>query len=227
MEIVTYRRVSTDKQGIKGLGMDAQQAAIQAYINQNPHVKLLAEFCEVDSGTRKGRKPQLDAAISLCEAHRATLVVAKLDRMSRNVRQIATLMESKVMNFIVLDNPHATPLYLHILAAVAEDEARRIGERTSAALQRKIARGEKVGTPANLTKEAKQKGLNVINSAKKEKAALFSQKIGLTILQLQLKKYSLNRISAHLNEQKVPTSSGKVGVWQPNKVKNALKGLNP
>ncbi|HUY88983.1 MAG TPA: recombinase family protein [Pirellulales bacterium] len=141
-KIVSYYRVSTQRQAGSGLGLEAQQAAVQRYA-ASQGAQIVAHFTEVETG-KSSTRPQLAAAIRLAKANGATLVVAKLDRLARNVAFTAALMESGV-DFIACDNPHANRLTLHILAAVAEDEARRISDRTKAALAAAKARGVKLG----------------------------------------------------------------------------------
>ena len=128
-EYVAYYRVSTDRQGESGLGLDAQRQAVTRHIGGNP----AAEFKEIESGKRHGNRPQLAAALAECRQRRATLVIAKLDRLGRNVAFISALMESNV-DFVCCDNPHATKLLLHMLAAFAEHEREAISQRTRAAL---------------------------------------------------------------------------------------------
>ena len=131
MKVVAYYRVSTTKQGASGLGLDAQRAAVAMWVAANG-AEVLAGYTEVESGRRADR-PELRRALAHAKRSKATLVIAKLDRLSRNVHFLSGLMESGV-EFIACDNPHANKLTIHILAAVAEDEAKRISERTKAAL---------------------------------------------------------------------------------------------
>jgi DNA invertase Pin-like site-specific DNA recombinase len=137
---VAYYRVSTDRQGRSGLGLEAQQAAVRGYLGA---VTPIAEFTEIETGKRNDR-PQLKEALALCRKRKAKLVIAKLDRLSRNLAFIAALMDSGV-EFVAVDNPHATRLTLHILAAVAEHEREMIANRTKAALQAAKARGIRLG----------------------------------------------------------------------------------
>ena len=123
---IAYFRVSTDKQGKSGLGLEAQREAVLAYLNGGRWA-LVSEFVEVKSGKRNDR-PQLTAALAACKKHKAKLVIAKLDRLSRNLAFIATLMESGV-EFVAVDNPHANKLTVHILAAVAQHERELIAQR--------------------------------------------------------------------------------------------------
>ena len=141
---VAYYRVSTDRQGRSGLGLEAQQKAVRDYLNGGAW-EMTGEFVEVESGKRADR-PELARALDTCRKNKAKLVIAKLDRLSRNLAFIATMMESGV-EFIAVDNPHATKLTLHILAAVAEHEREVISERTKAALAAAKARGKRLGTP--------------------------------------------------------------------------------
>ena len=143
-KFVAYYRVSTDKQGQSGLGLDAQRQAVMTYLNGGPW-KLIAEHTEVETGKRADR-PELQKALAACRKLKAKLVIAKLDRLSRNLAFIATLMDSNV-EFIAADNPHANRLTVHILAAVAEYERTAISERTRAALQAAKHRGVKLGGP--------------------------------------------------------------------------------
>ena len=135
---VAYYRVSTPKQGISGLGLDAQKTAVVDYLDGG-RWKLIAEFTEVESGKKNGR-PELARARALCRIHNATLIIAKLDRLARNVAFISNLMEAGV-EFVAVDFPQANRLTVHILAAVAEHEAQMISERTKAALKGEAAWG--------------------------------------------------------------------------------------
>src|SRR5215831_8110669 len=141
---ISYLRVSTDKQGASGLGLEAQREAVARHVAGAQGV-LVAEHREIESGKRNDR-PEIAAALAACRLRHATLIIVKLDRLARNVHFISGLMESGVP-FLACDNPHATPLLIHILAAVAEDERKRISERTRAALAAAKARGVRLGNP--------------------------------------------------------------------------------
>ncbi len=153
---VAYYRVSTTKQGRDGLGMDAQRASVNAFAATHG-LEIVAAFDEVETGTRKRARPEIARAIAAAKAQNAVLLIAKLDRLARNVAFISGLMEAGV-RFVAVDMPQVTNLTLHILAAVAEEEARLISSRTKAALAAAKARGVKLGTPANLTRKAQQAG---------------------------------------------------------------------
>jgi predicted site-specific integrase-resolvase len=126
-KFVAYFRVSTDKQGKSGLGLEAQRKAVHDYLNGGTW-SLIGEFTEIES-CKRNERPELVKALTACKRNKAKLVIAKLDRLSRNLAFIATLMDSGV-EFVAVDNPHATKLTIHILAAVAQREREMIAQRT-------------------------------------------------------------------------------------------------
>lgn len=230
-KIVTYKRVSTDKQGIKGLGINAQQMQIQQYLSGVDHI-LVKEFAEVSSGTKKGLKPELKQAIKLCKETGATLVFAKLDRMTRSVKELCEIRDSGI-KFVSADQPSASKVVIDILISLGEDEAERISTRTKAALQAlkqtKVTKTgkvlDKLGTPRNLTNEAKMKGTDTVNANKKEKADEFAKQIAPLVYQLQLKNFSLNKIAKALNSNSIPTATGKLNTWDACKVSHIVKRM--
>lgn len=139
---VAYHRVSTARQGRSGLGLDAQRETIASYVAATSG-ELLGEFTEVESGRRSDRA-ELSKALAACRVKRCTLIIAKLDRLSRNVAFVSALMDSGV-DFVACDNPAATRLTLHVLAAVAEQEARNVSDRTRVALAAAKRRGTLLG----------------------------------------------------------------------------------
>jgi DNA invertase Pin-like site-specific DNA recombinase len=143
-KFVAYYRVSTDRQGKSGLGLEAQRTAVLNYLDGG-NWTMVADFTEIESGKRADR-PQLAAALAACKKHKAKLVIAKLDRLSRNLAFIAALMDSGV-EFIAVDNPHANKLTVHILAAVAQHEREMNSQRTKDALQAAKVRGKRLGNP--------------------------------------------------------------------------------
>lgn len=209
---VAYLRVSTNKQGIDGLGIAAQEQAIKAY-NGN----VIATFVEVESGRRKDR-PELIKALAQCKLTGSTLIVAKLDRLARNVYFISSLMESKV-DFVACDFPEASPLTLHIMSAVAEHEAKAISARTKVALAEAKKRGVKLGNP-NLTAEGRIKGNEAGIKTIKQVADDFSAKVRPVIEALQGQGKSLRKIAEELDQLGVQTARG--GKWTPTAVRNAL-----
>ncbi|MGI4792832.1 MAG: recombinase family protein [Janthinobacterium lividum] len=137
LEFVAYCRVSTAHQGQSGFGLDAQRSAFAGFVTDRG--ELVKEFTEIESG-RKNDRPQLAAALNLCRRRKAVLVIAKLDRLARNVAFMARLTESGA-EFVAVDNPHATKLSVHLSAAFAEHERDQISARTVAALAAAKARG--------------------------------------------------------------------------------------
>lgn len=140
---VSYIRVSTEKQGESGLGLEAQRETVARHIGSNT---LLAEYLEIESGKRSANRPQLLAALDMCKRKKAVLVIAKLDRLSRNLFFIAGLLESGV-EFIACDNPHANKMTIQLLAVFAEFEREQTSARTKAALKAAKARGTVLGNP--------------------------------------------------------------------------------
>jgi DNA invertase Pin-like site-specific DNA recombinase len=161
-----YYRVSTDKQGKSGLGLEAQRETVERHVRQVGGV-IVQEFIEIESG-RKSDRPKLQEALATCRTMKATLAIAKLDRLARSVHFISGLMESKVP-FTVCDLPEATPITLHILAAVAQHERELISQRTKAALAAAKARGVKLGAPDPA--KASPKGIESIQRRADEQAA--------------------------------------------------------
>lgn len=143
MQYVTYIRVSTDKQGQSGLGLEAQQALIKQYISSHTG-DIIAEFREVESG-RKNKRPELKSALALVKATGARLLIAKLDRLSRNASFIMALRDAQV-DFVACDLPDANTLTVGIMALMAQQEAELISTRTKAALKALKARGQKLGS---------------------------------------------------------------------------------
>jgi DNA invertase Pin-like site-specific DNA recombinase len=212
---VAYYRVSTEKQGRSGLGLEAQREAVQSYLNGGSW-SLAAEVTEIESGKRNDR-PELDRALGLCRLYGATLIVAKLDRLARNVAFISKLMESGV-DFVAVDLPQATRFTIHILAAVAEHEREMISQRTKAALGAAKARGVKLGTPANLSDQlgGRAKG----NAAMAAKAAKRAADLLPLILPMKAGGASLRQIADGLNRCGVPAPRG--GDWSAVAVKRIL-----
>ena len=157
MKYVVYYRVSTKKQEHSGLGLQAQQTIVENYL-KNDNNNVIAEFIEVETG-KSSNRPELNKALSCCKENNATLIVAKLDRLARNLHFITSLQNANV-DFIACDMPSANRLTIHIIAAIAENEAQLISQRTKQALAEKKKQGVKLGNPQNngLTKENISKG---------------------------------------------------------------------
>ncbi len=195
---VAYYRVSTDKQGASALGLEAQREAVARHVGAASGA-IVGEFQEIESGKRNDR-PQIAAALAMCRARRATLIIAKLDRLARNVAFISSLMEAGV-DFVAVDNPYATRLTIHILAAGAEHEREMISQRTKAALAAAKARGVKLGNPR--LAEARGRAL-AARRDQKPPPDLVSLVAGLAGQGL-----SLHEIARRLNRLNLRTPRGK------------------
>jgi DNA invertase Pin-like site-specific DNA recombinase len=211
---ISYLRVSTAKQGASGLGLEAQRKAVLDYLDGGKWT-LVAEVVEVETGKRADR-PKLAEALALCRLHRATLVIAKLDRLARNVAFISNLMESGV-DFVAVDLPQANRLTVHILAAVAEHEAKMISERTKAALAAAKARGQQLGGDRGNIREIAHLGRLASAQVRQERARQRAADLVPIIADLRKRGVtSLRQIAAALNERGVPAPRG--GAWAPAQV---------
>jgi DNA invertase Pin-like site-specific DNA recombinase len=212
-KFVAYYRVSTDQQGTSGLGLEAQRKAVETYLDGGPW-RLVAQHTEVESGKRADR-PELTKALLACRKHKAKLIIAKLDRLSRNLAFIAALMDSGV-EFIAVDNPHANKLTIHILAAVAQHEREAISERTKAALAAAKARGKKLGGPR--LAEARKRSL----AARSEAADAFAANVRPIIEQIRTSGVSsLRGVARALTARGVRTARGG-SEWTAAQVSNVL-----
>ena len=210
MDFVAYYRVSTDRQGRSGLGLEAQRSTVTAYISGRG--QILAEFTEIESG-RKVDRPQLQAALEMAAKRRATLVIARLDRLARNVAFIANLMDSRV-EFVACDMAEANRLTLHILAAVAEHEREMISQRTKAALAAAKARGTKLGNPNG-------DGARAIAVRRlSADADRFADAVRPVVDGLMARGLGLRAIARELNERGIKTARGRD--WQATTVRNLL-----
>lgn len=216
MRFVSYLRVSTDRQGRSGLGLEAQRKTVQDYVNGKGRIEL--EFVEVESG-KKNDRPALNAALVESKRLGATLLIAKLDRLARNVAFIANLLESGV-EIAAADMPEANRFLLHVMAAVAEHEAKAISERTKAALAASKARGKKLGW-SNPTRHVEQQ--NAAASGAARTAELANERANNLIpLVSNLAKtgLSLRSIATELNRMNVATARG--GKWHATTVANVI-----
>lgn len=208
---VAYYRVSTDRQGQSGLGLEAQASAVAAFVAGRSG-ELVGTFTEVESG-RKAERPQLTAALDACRRRKATLVIAKLDRLARNVAFIARLMESGV-EFVAVDNPHATKLLIHLLAAFAEHERDQISMRTKAALGAAKARGVKLGNPRPAEAAARGRAVLAAEAAPARERAL------PIVQRMRSEGASLRAIATALTMEGVPPLRGQA--WHPETVRQLL-----
>jgi DNA invertase Pin-like site-specific DNA recombinase len=216
-KFISYLRVSTDKQGQSGLGIEAQRKAVDDYLNGGCW-QLLSEYVEIETGKRNDR-PQLAAALAHAKATGATVVIAKWDRLARNVAFTAALLESGV-EFVACDNPHATRFTIHILAAVAEHEAAMISTRTKAALAAAKARGQKLGNP-NGARALRGLGNAAGIAAVKAGADRHAAQVLPVVAALRAEGItSLKAIARALNERGVLAPRG--GTWLATSVRNLL-----
>src|SRR5215218_843679 len=197
-KFVAYYRVSTEKQGRSGLGLEAQQEAVRSYLNGGDW-QLMAEVVEVESG-KKNDRPRLAEALRLCRLHGAILVIAKLDRLARNVAFISNLMESGV-EFRAVDFPQANRLTVHILAAVAEHEREMIATRTKAALAAAKARGKKLGGDRGNFTAVRDQGNPVSVAVRSAKADKRTADLAPVIRELQTSGASLRAIAAEVTRR--------------------------
>src|SRR5689334_15226291 len=213
-KFVAYYRVSTDRQGRSGLGIEAQKAAVAAFLNGG-RWKLIAEFVEVESGKRSDR-PELAKALHLSRVHNAVLVIAKLDRLARDAHFLLGL-EKAGIEFVAADMPSANRLTVGIMAMVAEEERRMISARTKAALAAAKARGVKLGgaRPGGI-KDA-ERGRALGRKARQEKAASRAADLRPIIEAIRAEgATSLRSIAAQLNARGIKPARG--AEWQANTV---------
>jgi DNA invertase Pin-like site-specific DNA recombinase len=219
-KFVSYLRVSTARQGRSGLGLEAQREAVNSYLNGG-RWKHVEEVVEVESGKNSGR-PELARALRLCRMHKAKLLVAKLDRLARNVHFISSLMETKVP-FIALDLPEANDLTIHIFAAAAEHEARMISTRTKAALAAAKRRGTKLGGDRGQDWRKVSRLGNRASAVARGEAAAKRNADTLAVIQdiIGGQDWSLRQIAEALNERGFETARG--GQWSPTQVVRVLQ----
>jgi DNA invertase Pin-like site-specific DNA recombinase len=219
---VAYYRVSTARQGRSGLGLEAQKAAVTEFLNGGDW-SIVGEFVEVESGKRADR-PQLDKALALCRLHGARLVIARLDRLARNAHFLLGLEQAGV-DFVAADMPNANRLTVHIMAVIAEDEAKRISERTKAALAAAKKRGTVLGGFRGVKPTARMRKLSA--EALQRRAGAKAADLGPIIKELQASgATTLKAIAAGLNAQHIPTARGDGG-WSPTQVSRVLERLSP
>lgn len=214
---ISYIRVSTQKQGRSGLGEEAQRATIQETATRNRWT-VLQEFKEIESGKIDDR-PQLRKALEACKRTGARLLVAKLDRLSRDVAFVAGLMKTKA-EFVACDMPEANTFSIHIMSAMAEYERTLISKRTKDALQAAKARGKELGKN-NLTEEGASKGAAQSLKVRQAKANEYAQRMKPIIQELQSQGLSLNAIAKKMMENGELTPRGGT-IWTPTTAKNVL-----
>jgi DNA invertase Pin-like site-specific DNA recombinase len=209
-QFVAYYRVSTDRQGQSGLGLEAQQKAVVDHVGRAGGA-IVSTFTEVESGKRKDR-PELLRALAACRRIGAVLVIAKLDRLARNVHFVSGLMESGV-EFVACDNPHANKLMIHILSAFAEHEREVISERTTAALRAAKARGVRLGV------------MGAVRAAEnKADADAFAAGLAPVLDDIRAEGHTtVAAITRELNRLRVPTP--REGRWHRATVRKVLERM--
>lgn len=207
---IAYYRVSTQKQGVSGLGLDAQRSEVARFVERGG--VLVTEYQDIESGKNNNR-PNLIRAIEDCKKQDATLLIAKLDRLSRNASFILMLRDSKV-DFVCCDMPDANSITIGIMAILAQEERERTSMRTKVALAELKKRGKKLGTPENLTEQAR------INSLKVRQENAYndenSRKVGALIVSMREQGKSFYQITKDLNNLGFKTRTGKT--FQQNQV---------
>jgi len=210
-KFIAYYRVSTDRQGCSGLGLDAQRKAVLDWLNGGKW-ELVAAYTEVESGKRSDR-PELEQALKDCKQRGASLVIARLDRLARNVHFISGLMERKVP-FVAVEFPDATPLMLHIHAAMAEHERKLISQRTKAALAEAKARGVKLGTHGK-----------ILARLNRDQARARAKELRPMVRALRKEgKTTVREIMEALNRRGIKTQRG--GSWHPHTVNLLLHRID-
>jgi DNA invertase Pin-like site-specific DNA recombinase len=217
-QFVAYYRVSTKRQGASGLGLDAQREAVRRFVAGGD---LVAEFEEVESGKRIDR-PALDAALRECRLRGATLVIAKLDRLARNVAFLSRLMETGI-DFRAVDMPDANRLMLHVMSAMAEHEREMISVRTKAALQAAKARGTKLGGRRGTTRIEDHGDAGRRRSAEVRSARSSARAAEINAVLADLRAGGVNSLKglAHaLNDRSISAPRG--GEWSAGQVRRVI-----
>ena len=222
MKIVAYYRVSTATQGRSGLGLEAQKEGVRQFC-RGRDCNMLAEFVEVESGKRDDR-PQLARALHHAKLTGATLVIAKLDRLSRNLTFLSALQDGKV-KFVAADMPEANETMVQFMAVMAQAERQAISRRTKEALQAAKARGQKLGNP-NGTAAIRRagKGTTAALQAKQRNADAHAERLGPIIQRMRGEGHtSLGALAKALNEEGMVTPRG--ARWHASSVRNLLARL--
>jgi DNA invertase Pin-like site-specific DNA recombinase len=220
-KFVSYYRVSTQKQGRSGLGLEAQKTAVEHYLRQHTGVEL-ASFTEIESGKNAIDRPKLQSALLRCRQAKATLLVAKLDRLSRNASFLMSLRDSGVQ-FEALDVPGANMITVGVMALMAQQERELISARTKAALAARKARGLPLGNPDNLKylKPHAAAASRLGQAANRRKAIVRAKEIAPLIADARKAgNFSLRKIADYLNEGGNPTPRGKQ--WTATAVAHAI-----
>jgi DNA invertase Pin-like site-specific DNA recombinase len=217
---IAYYRVSTTQQGESGLGLEAQKESVHRYLAANGGTLVNGEFVEVETGTNKRKRPALAEALRQCRIFKATLIVAKLDRLSRNVGFISRMLESNV-EFVAVDNPAANRTMIQMTSVMAEWEARAISERTKAALAALKARGKKLGGDRGKLHLCRERGQIAGRAVRTAKAQAHAADIMPIITEIKsVGVGSLRQIATALNERGIPAARG--GEWSAIQVRRVI-----
>ena len=219
MKLVSYRRVSTKKQEDSNLGLLAQQDAINDYAVKH-NAQIIKDFLEVETGTRSKDRPIIKEAIQFAKKNNATLVISKLDRLTRSVTFLSQLMDSNV-EFVALDFPKADRTILQLMMVIAEFEADRIKERVNNALAQLKKQGVKLGSPRKLTAADSEPHRKLWVAKEKQMAFDFAEKIYPTIKFYKDKGYSNHQVAVELNKKNYPTYTGR-GQWHTTTVQRCV-----
>jgi DNA invertase Pin-like site-specific DNA recombinase len=215
LRYVAYLRVSTQRQGASGLGLEGQRAAVAGFLTPNDEV--IAEYVEVESGKRNDR-PRLQEALEHARKEDAVLLIAKLDRLARNLAFIANLLEAGV-EISAVDLPQANRLVIQIMAAVAEDEAKAISDRTKAALRAAKARGTKLGW-ANPNRRDRVRAQEASARSRQRLADEFADRHGPRLVERRAAGLTYGQIADEFNRQHIAPPRGRQ--WWPTTVRNVL-----
>ena len=220
LKYVSYLRVSTVRQGVSGLGLEAQREIIKKHLNGN---EPLAEYVEVESGRKKDR-PKLKEALARCKKENAILIVAKLDRLARNVSFLSNLLESEI-EIVFCDFPQANKMVLHILSAISQYEAELSASRTKQALAAKKSRGYKLGNPEHLLEKHEQAIKNSVATNKAKAMNNPNNKRAIALLKILMKENkSYRQMAEALNSQGFVTAKG--GQFRASTVYLLVKRIN-
>lgn len=208
-KFIAYYRVSTKQQGDSGLGLDAQKRDVKRFIESRNGKQVQPPFVEVESG-KNDQRPELKKAIQRCKQTGSKLLIAKLDRLSRNasfIMNLRTELQKAGVDFVACDMPNANTLTIGVMATLAQHEREMISERTKKGLAEAKARGVELGTPENLTDEAREKGINTVQENARNNTAW--RHAYHFIKPLREKGMSYNKIANKLNAEGYSTRSGK------------------
>lgn len=219
---VCYYRVSTERQGRSGLGLEAQQRAVENYLNGG-RWSVVSTFLEVESGKNDNR-PKLQEALAACRVHNATLLIAKLDRLSRDAHFLLGLQKAGV-RFVAVDMPHADNFTVGILAMVAQKEREMISQRTKDALAAAKARGVKLGGDRGNLASVSAQGRTASQSARTNKANARAKDLASIIKGEMSKGQSLRSIATTLDGMGIKTARGST--WTAAAVQRVIKRLEP